>query len=126
MTANCSIPSDRVFGWYGSDGGNLTVWHSAAASALGEVSQNRTISRAKRSAAMPGWAGWRPPAFPTPCAEACAPVPEAWAVGLHWSTAEACTPAPEAWAVGLIWLTVQACAAAPQAVRQHPRQRSRA
>src|SRR6266498_4981993 len=37
----------------------LTVWHSAAASALGSDSQKPTISRAKRSAAMPGWAATR-------------------------------------------------------------------
>src|SRR4051794_24811001 len=35
-----------------------TVWHSAAASALGEGVKKRMISRAKRSAAMPGWAHW--------------------------------------------------------------------
>ena len=34
-----------------------TGWHSAAASALAEASKKPTISRAKRSAAMPGWAG---------------------------------------------------------------------
>ena len=33
-----------------------TGWHSAAASALGKAFKNPTISRAKRSAAMPGWA----------------------------------------------------------------------
>jgi len=33
-----------------------TGWHSAAASAPGEILKNRTISRAKRSAALPGWA----------------------------------------------------------------------
>jgi len=33
-----------------------TVWHSVAASALGDGSQKATISRAQRSTAMPGWA----------------------------------------------------------------------
>src|SRR5437870_1228289 len=42
------------------------------------------ISRAKRSAGTPGWAGRRPPAIPTPCAEACAPAPQASAATLKW------------------------------------------
>jgi hypothetical protein len=33
-----------------------TGWHSAAASAARDDFKKRTISRAKRSAAMPGWA----------------------------------------------------------------------
>jgi hypothetical protein len=37
--------------------GDPTDWHSGAASALGITVKKPSIARAKRSAAMPGWAG---------------------------------------------------------------------
>jgi hypothetical protein len=48
---DCSEEGDSCDGVLGG----LTVWHSAAASA-GKAFKKQTISRAKRSAAMPGWA----------------------------------------------------------------------
>jgi hypothetical protein len=41
----------------GADEPRPTGWHSAAASATQDHIKKGTISRAKRSAAMPGWAG---------------------------------------------------------------------
>src|SRR6266508_1970367 len=46
-----------------SEGAGPTVWHSVAASALGVTSQKPTISRAKRSTAMPCWVAARSQCF---------------------------------------------------------------